>query len=57
MHDENIQIPMANFAKDILCSYKEETTDITIEKECSSEKTVYKTKSGRESKKPRKLNL
>ena len=56
MHDKNIQIQMANFAKEILCSYRE----ATMVAECTTEidtNKCKKTRSGRECKKKRKLDL
>ena len=54
MHDKNIQIQMANFAKEILCSYRE----ATMVAECTTEidtNKCKKTRSGRECKKINKV--
>ena len=54
MHDENVQSQMAEFAKEILSSYKEESMEIKNE---NIENSTTITRSGRESKNPEKLNL
>ena len=54
MHDDNVQSQMAEFAKEILCSYKEESMEIENE---NIENSTTLTRSGREGKKKEKLNL